>query len=126
MLKHVEVDGKQKVLDFAEIRPRSRRAVRSSGLGLFWSAKLSWHTARVVIALSLMLEGSNGRSCCFMRSFIKRHGKDNKGASMLEYLLLASSILIVALAGIANYGQSLKTKLEDVGSQVGCSTGQNC
>ncbi len=44
--------------------------------------------------------------------------KNERGASLLEYLLLAASVLLVCLAGVANFGQSLNQDLEHTATEM--------
>ena len=41
-----------------------------------------------------------------------------RGTSLLEYLLLAASILLICLAGVANFGTSLGTNLTNTADKV--------
>jgi Flp pilus assembly pilin Flp len=48
-----------------------------------------------------------------------RLGRSERGASLVEYLLLVTLIAVVCIASIAWFGDSNSTKLSSVGSRVG-------
>jgi pilus assembly protein Flp/PilA len=48
-----------------------------------------------------------------------RLGRSERGASLVEYLLLVMLIAIVCIGAITFFGQSNSTKLSDIGSRVG-------
>jgi Flp pilus assembly pilin Flp len=49
---------------------------------------------------------------------ISKYTNNEKGASLLEYLLLGLCIMVVALAGVANLGLFLQGSLESTGTEI--------
>ena len=47
-----------------------------------------------------------------------RFGRDERGASLVEYALLLALIAVVCIAAITFLGKSASTKFSNVGSQV--------
>ena len=50
---------------------------------------------------------------------LKEINSSERGASMLEYALLAALISVVAITGVASVGQQARTAFEDVGEAIG-------
>lgn len=50
-----------------------------------------------------------------------RFGRSNRGASLVEYLLLVTLIALVCLASIMWFGNSTSTGYNDVGSTIGAT-----
>ena len=48
-----------------------------------------------------------------------RFGRSERGASLVEYLLLVMLIAMVCLAAVTWFGQSNSAKISDIGSRVG-------
>jgi pilus assembly protein Flp/PilA len=51
--------------------------------------------------------------------FRARYGRDERGASLVEYALLVALIAVICIVAIAFVGQSASTKFSTVGSSVG-------
>ena len=50
-----------------------------------------------------------------------RFGRDERGASLVEYALLVALIAVVCLVAIAFLGRSASTRFSTVGSSVGAA-----
>ena len=48
-----------------------------------------------------------------------RFGKDEEGASLVEYALLVALIAVVCIAAITLLGNNASTKLSEVGDSIG-------
>ena len=48
-----------------------------------------------------------------------RFGRDERGASLVEYALLVALIAVICIVAIAFLGQSASSKFSSVGSSVG-------
>ena len=48
-----------------------------------------------------------------------RFGRNERGASLVEYLLLVMLIAIVCISAVTWFGSSNSSKLSDIGSRVG-------
>ena len=56
----------------------------------------------------------------WVASFVRaRFGRTERGASLVEYVLLVSLIAVVCIAAISFLGSSAKDKFSSVGSAVG-------
>jgi pilus assembly protein Flp/PilA len=56
----------------------------------------------------------------FVASFVRaRFGKTERGASLVEYVLLVSLIAVVCIAAISFLGSNAKGKFSSVGSSLG-------
>lgn len=53
-----------------------------------------------------------------MKTLMYKLWKDEEGATMIEYVLLAALIAIVAIAGVKLVGNSTKDKFNEVGGQI--------
>jgi Flp pilus assembly pilin Flp len=47
-----------------------------------------------------------------------RYGRGQRGASLVEYVLLVMLIAMVCLAAVAWFGQSNSTKISEIGSRI--------
>jgi Flp pilus assembly pilin Flp len=57
---------------------------------------------------------------CFFAPYVRaRFGRTQRGASLVEYLLLVMLIAMVCLSAVMWFGQSNSTKISDIGSRVG-------
>lgn len=55
-----------------------------------------------------------------LRPYVRaRLGRSERGASLVEYLLLVMLIAIVCIGAITFFGNSNSSKLSDIGSRVG-------
>ncbi len=62
----------------------------------------------------------------YLQSFIApylraRFGKDERGASLVEYTLLVALIAVVCIVAIQLLGTNASTKFSSVGSQIGAA-----
>jgi pilus assembly protein Flp/PilA len=56
----------------------------------------------------------------FVASYVRaRFGKSERGASLVEYVLLVSLIAVVCIAAISFLGTNAKGKFSSVGSSIG-------
>jgi pilus assembly protein Flp/PilA len=56
----------------------------------------------------------------FVASFLRaRFGRTERGASLVEYVLLVSLIAVVCIAAISFLGSNAKGKFSSVGSSIG-------
>ncbi len=56
----------------------------------------------------------------YVASFVRaRFGRSERGASLVEYVLLVSLIAVVCIAAISLLGKSASTKFSSVGSSIG-------
>ena len=55
----------------------------------------------------------------YCQTVIRSRIRDERGASLVEYALLLALIAVVCIGAITLIGDSAKSKLSDVGSQVG-------
>jgi len=56
----------------------------------------------------------------WVASFVRaRFGRTERGASLVEYVLLVSLIAVVCIAAISFLGSSAKDKFSSVGSSIG-------
>jgi len=56
----------------------------------------------------------------WIASFVRaRFGKTERGASLVEYVLLVSLIAVVCIAAITFLGKNASTKFSSVGSSLG-------
>jgi pilus assembly protein Flp/PilA len=56
----------------------------------------------------------------WIASFVRaRFGKTERGASLVEYVLLVSLIAVVCIAAISFLGNNAKGKFSSVGSSIG-------
>ena len=56
----------------------------------------------------------------WIASFVRaRFGKSERGASLVEYVLLVSLIAVVCIAAITFLGKNASTKFSSVGSSLG-------
>jgi pilus assembly protein Flp/PilA len=56
----------------------------------------------------------------WVASFVRaRFGRTERGASLVEYVLLVSLIAVVCIAAITFLGKSASTKFSSVGSSIG-------
>jgi pilus assembly protein Flp/PilA len=53
-----------------------------------------------------------------MLAKVFRFLKGSKGATAIEYALIASLIAIVAIAGMRTIGNNIKTKLDNIGNNL--------
>ncbi len=53
-----------------------------------------------------------------MKKVIKRFGKDDSGAAMVEYALLVAVIALVAVGGAVTVGTDLKKSFENMRNQL--------
>lgn len=49
---------------------------------------------------------------------LRSMGRDERGASLVEYVLMLSLILLVALAGVSAFGSTLGENVDDSASRV--------
>jgi pilus assembly protein Flp/PilA len=58
----------------------------------------------------------------WVANFVRaRFGRTERGASLVEYVLLVSLIAVVCIAAISFLGNSASTKFSSVGSSIGGS-----
>lgn len=56
----------------------------------------------------------------FIASYLRaRFGRTERGASLVEYVLLVSLIAVVCIAAISFLGESADSKFDQVGSEIG-------
>ena len=56
----------------------------------------------------------------WVASFVRAHfGRSERGASLVEYVLLVSLIAVVCIGAITFLGSSASTKFSSVGSSIG-------
>ena len=58
-------------------------------------------------------------STCLAPYLRARFGRTERGASLVEYLLLVMLIAIVLIGAVTLFGQSNSSKLSDIGSRIG-------
>ena len=57
---------------------------------------------------------------CHLAPYVRvRLGRTDRGASLVEYLLLVMLIAIVCMAAVTWFGESNSTKLSDISSRIG-------
>lgn len=52
-------------------------------------------------------------------------GHRERGASLIEYVLIAALVAVVAIAGLSAVGGSIKGKLESISTTIGGGTPSN-
>ncbi len=57
--------------------------------------------------------------CCFAPYMRARHGRSQRGASLVEYLLLVMLIALVCIGAVTYFGTANQSKLSDIGSRIG-------
>ncbi|MEY2399350.1 MAG: pilus assembly protein Flp/PilA [Actinomycetota bacterium] len=56
----------------------------------------------------------------WVANFVRaRFGRSERGASLVEYVLLVSLIAVVCIAAITTLGSKASSKFSDVGSNIG-------
>jgi pilus assembly protein Flp/PilA len=56
----------------------------------------------------------------WVATFVRAHfGRTERGASLVEYVLLVSLIAVVCIGAISFLGDNTSSKLSSVGSQIG-------